>query len=461
MDDVSLLASRRDELARSAAFHGVVLVAAGQPLPIAGTDQSHEFHAHPDHRYLTGLEQPGAVLALDPFEGWQLFAPVRGIEDRVWEGDGVPLEELAARSGVEHTRPVGQLAEWLERRRGEPIAIAGNDDILHRPERYGLSTWETLEPDIHFEASARLAERLAELRRTKDTGEIARMQGAADASLRGHVAAMRLARPGMTERQVEVEIEAEFFRAGAQRTAYGSIVGSGPNGAILHIAPTGRVLREGDIVMVDAGAEMDGYASDVSRTWPVSGRFEGAQRDLYQLVLNVQEAAIAGARPGKEYRELHLEACERMARGLVDLGILRGDPASLVERDAHALFFPHGLGHMLGLATHDAGGCLAGRAPSDRFGLKWLRADLPLQENYVVTIEPGFYVIDALLRDPVRRERYRDAVNWERVDALAGFGGIRIEDDVRITAGGAEVLTAAIPKQIAAIEAFREEALQS
>jgi len=460
MYERSQLAARREAIARGAGFHGVLLVAAGQPIPTAGTDQSHEFHAHPDHRYLAGLEVPGAVLTLDPFEGWQLFAPVPDIEDRVWVGDGVPLEELAARAGMDRARPLTELDAWLERRRGEPMAIAGNHDILHRPERYGLAPWEALELDVHREASEHISQQLAEMRRAKDAEELERMRAAGAASLRGHLAAMRLARPGMTERQVEVEIEAEFFRGGAPRTAYGSIVGSGPNGAILHIAPSSRELREGDIVMVDAGAEMEGYASDVSRTWPVSGRFEGAQRDLYQLVLSVQEAAIADARPGKEYRELHLEACERMAGGLVDLGILRGDPASLVERDAHALFFPHGLGHMLGLATHDAGGCLAGRNPSDRFGLKWLRADLPLQPDYVVTIEPGFYVIDALLRDPLRRETYHDAVNWERVDGLAGFGGIRIEDDVRITGGEAEVLTAAIPKQIDAIEALRREALE-
>jgi Xaa-Pro aminopeptidase len=137
---------------------------------------------------------------------------------------------------------------------------------------------------------------------------------------------------------------------------------------------------------------------------------------------------------------------------------MRGDPEGLVESDAHALFFPHGLGHMLGLATHDAGGCLAGRTPSDRFGLKWLRADLPLQEDYIVTIEPGIYFIPALLDEPGRRERYRDSVNWDRVDALRGFGGIRIEDDVRVTATGAEVLTAAIPKALTEIEALRAEA---
>ncbi|MGH2632636.1 MAG: M24 family metallopeptidase, partial [Tepidiformaceae bacterium] len=228
---------------------------------------------------------------------------------------------------------------------------------------------------------------------------------------------------------------------------------------VLHVAPGQRQLAAGDLVLVDAAAEYRGYASDITRTFPVSPHFTGTQRDLYQLVLDVQLTAIANVRPGVEYKALHLAASRQIASGLAELGILRGDADDLVERDAHALFFPHGLGHMLGLATHDAGGCLAGRTPSDRFGLKWLRADLPLAEGYVVTIEPGIYFIPAVIEDPERRHAYADAVDWDRVDALASFGGIRIEDDVLVTATGAEVLSAAIPKSIAEIEAIRQEAL--
>lgn len=459
MVEPSALRARRERIARGYDARHPAVVPGGLPVPIAGSDQFHDFHAHPEFLYLAGIHVPGSVLTFDPREGWRLFAPVPSLEDRVWVGDGVPLEELAALGGFERVRGLDAFAAWLEAHRGEPLAVAGNDDLQHRPAEYGVPGWLQLEPEIDGEASGRLRELMAEARRAKDADELAAMRRAAVASRAGHLAALRTARPGMTERRVQVEIEAEFFRSGGDRTAYGSIVGSGPNGAILHIAPTARELRDGDIVMVDAGAEVDGYASDVSRTWPVGPRFEGAQRDLYQLVLAVQEQAIHDARPGKEYRELHLEASERLAAGLVDLGILRGDPATLVERDAHALFFPHGLGHMLGLATHDAGGCLAGREKSERFGLKWLRADLPLKPDYVVTIEPGLYFIPALLQDRDRREQYRDAVNWDAVDSLGAFGGIRIEDDVRITTGEPEVLTAAIPKSLTHIEALRREAL--
>lgn len=458
METADRVAERRQRVARAWDLQrGVVLVASGLPVPIAGTDQFHEFHAHPEFRYLASIGEPASVLAFDPGEGWQLFVRFPGPDDRIWTGDGPDPALLRARAGLP-PRPIEELTAWLEARRGEPLAILGNDDIRHHPAGYLLPPLDRFEAVLDEDLAARLSWQVAEARRAKDPDELDAMRRAAAASVAGHVLALRTVRPGMTERNVQVELEAEFFRSGGDRTAYGSIVGSGPNGAILHFAPTRRVLAPGELVLIDAGAEVDGYASDVTRTFPVGPRFEGIQRDLYQLVFEVQRAAIAAARPGVEYRDLHLAACLQIARGLVDLGILRGDPADLVERDAHALFFPHGLGHLLGLATHDAGGCLQGRTPSDRFGLKWLRADLPLQPGYVVTIEPGIYFIPAILADPQRREAYRDAVDWQRVDALRNFGGIRIEDDILVTESGAEVLTAALPSELRAIESLRAEA---
>lgn len=432
---------------------------SGLPIPVAGTDQFHDFHAHAEHAYLAGTAIPGSVLAFDPGEGWSLFAPVPTMEERIWVGEGETLDAAAERSGLDAIRPLGELRAWLEQRRGQPLVIAGNSDILAQAEGYAIANWAALEVAIDYEAGARISERIAEARRAKDPGELDLMRSAASATRAGHLAAMRFARPGMTERELQVEVEAEFFRNGSPRTAYGSIVGGGPNAAVLHFSPTARPFAEGELILMDAAAEYEAYAADVTRTFPVGARFEGPQRDIYDLVYRVQRAAIAGVRPGKEFRELHLEACAGIAAGLADLGILRGRAEDLVEQDAHALFFVHGLGHMLGLATHDAGGCLAGRPKSDRFGLKWLRADLPLQEDYVVTIEPGVYFINALLADPEVRERYRQAVNWPLVDSLAGFGGVRIEDDVRVTASGCEVLSAGIPSHIDEVEALRREGL--
>lgn len=457
LDAAALVAERRARAAeRWDLDRGVVLVPAGLMLPIAGTDQFHDYHAHPEHRYLAGVGQPGGVLAFDAGEGWTLFVPQPDAAERVWTGDGPSLAAVGEAAGLE-ARPASELGGWLERRRGEPLAVIANDDITQRAAEYGVESWASLEFATDEEESERLRTVVAELRRAKDPRELALMREAAAATHRGHMAGIRKARAGMSERALQIEIEVEFFRAGAERTAYGSIVGGGPNAATLHFAPTAREFGEGELILVDAGAEVGGYASDVTRTYPVGTRFEGIQRDLYELVLGVQERAIAGARPGKEYRELHLAASVETAQGLIDLGLLRGEAEDLVERDAQALFFPHGLGHMLGLATHDAGGCLEGRVPSERPTLRYLRADLPLQPGYVVTIEPGVYFIRALLEDPDLRRRYHDDVDWERVDGLLDFGGIRIEDDVLITEEGAEVLSAATPKSLDAIEELRRE----
>ncbi len=461
MPDPSQLNARRAAAATAWTSHpGPVLIPAGLPVPIAGTDQFHSFHAHAEQYYLSGSPIAGSALTFDSREGWTLFMPLASIEERVWSGDGESPESAATASGIEAVRPIDGLTSWLERRRGEPLALLGNRDILGNPAGYGIANWQALEVEIDETASGVLSDEVSNLRRAKAPDELGLMRMAAGASAAGHLLAMRKARAGLTERQLQVEVEAEFFRHGAQRTAYSSLVGGGPNASVLHFSPTSRPFGDGDLVLMDAAGEVDGYAADITRTFPIAARFSGVQRDLYQLVLAVQETAVRGVRPGVEFLALHLAAAEQIAAGLVDLGILRGDPAALVEQDAHAIFFPHGLGHMLGLATHDAGGCLAGRTKSDRFGLKWLRADLPLQENYVVTIEPGVYFIKALLTNPEWRTRHRDTVRWERVDSLLDFGGIRIEDDVRVTPQGSEVLSASIPKSIEAIEAIRREALE-
>ncbi len=438
---------------------GAVLVASGLPVPIPGTDQSHEFHAHNEFAYLSGIELDAATLAFDPREGWTLFAPVASQEDRVWSGDSESLESLAERTGIDRVRPSTALESWLEQRRGETVALLGNHDFEQRTPHYGVMNLPALELTFDRPLAAELSDRISEQRRAKDGDELRRMRAASAASAGGHLLAMNLARPGMTERQLQVEMEAEFFRHGAKRTAYGSIVGTGSNGSVLHFSPTSRELRDGDLVLIDAAAEYDSYAADITRTFPVAAAYTGIQRDLYELVLETQTTAIGKVRPGQEYRDLHLAAAHQIASGLRDLDILRGNPADLVESDAHAIFFPHGLGHMLGLATHDSGGCLAGREKSDRFGLKWLRADLPLQPGYVVTIEPGIYFIRTLLTDPAWREKYRESVSWDRIDTMLDFGGIRIEDDILVTEDGPEVLSAAIPRTIPEIEAIRRDAL--
>jgi Xaa-Pro aminopeptidase len=210
--------------------------------------------------------------------------------------------------------------------------------------------------------------------------------------------------------------------------------------------PTERPFQSGELVLIDAAAEVRRYLCDVTRTFAVTGSFSGFQKEVYDVVLHAEKRAIARCRAGTEYRDVHLGAARDIAEGLVRLGLLRGDVDTLVERDVHALFFPHGIGHMVGFGVRDATGYLPGRQPSPRPGLAALRTDLPLQPGYVLTIEPGIYFVPALLGDSKRRETYRDAVAWDRVDRLMDFGGVRIEDNVLVTAGEPEVLTASIPR---------------
>ena len=369
--------------------------------------------------WLTGHEVSGAVLAFDPRSGWTDFVPPVTQAERVWEGrqdsPGTPLPELAG---------------WLAARRGRPVVALGVPiaGLEGDPAR-----------------AAALREQLLHARRPKDAHEIALLRRASEATAVGFKALVQALKPGVSERALQVELELGFLRAGGDRTGYSSIVGIGSNSGVLHFTPSARQAKPGDVVLVDAGAEVGRYTADVTRTYRLPGGDDGFFRSLHALVLAVERKAIDGCRPGAEWRDLHLAASLQIAEGLVSLGLLVGSAESLVERDTHALFFPHGLGHMVGLGVRDASGYLPGRARSNRPGLSMLRTDLPLEKGYVMTVEPGIYFIPALIQDPALRERHRDAVRWDRVDALLEFGGIRIEDDVLVTDDEPDVLTAAIP----------------
>jgi Xaa-Pro aminopeptidase len=225
---------------------------------------------------------------------------------------------------------------------------------------------------------------------------------------------------------------------------YDTIIGTGANSAVLHFMPSARAMRRGELVLIDAGAEHLGYVSDITRTFAVGGAFDETQQELHAVVHAAQRAAIDAVAPGVEWRDVHLIASRAIAEGLVAVGILRGSLDSLVESGAAALFFPHGIGHLLGLGVRDAGEPLYERR-HDPPPFPNLRIDLPLAPGMVVTVEPGVYFVPALLEDPERRRRHRDEVDWARVDRMLGFGGIRIEDNLLVTADGHESITVDVP----------------
>ncbi len=390
---------------------GVVLVAAGDEIPVPGRgDRAYPFRAHTEYLYLTDRERPGGVLAYAPDDGWVEFVTPVTADELLWTG----LE--GDREGVpEGTRPLDELDQWVGDR---PVRRLGAE----------------AEPD------AELRDALIVVRRPKDDIELERMRTAAEATRAGFEELVSLIRAGRTERELQVALEAAFLRNGGDFLAFESIVAAGDHAAVLHFSPTARELRDGDLLLIDAGAEYRGYASDVTRTYAVGGTFTAEQALVHDTVRRAGETAIAACRPGVEWHDVHRAAALVVAEGLVELGVLRGSPETLVESGAATLFFPHGVGHLVGLGVRDTGPASV-ELPTSLPGLPRLRLDITLQPRQAWTVEPGIYVVPALLS----RERGREGVDWDRVDELHGFGGVRLEQNVLITDDGCEILTAAIP----------------
>jgi Xaa-Pro aminopeptidase len=400
----------------------LVLIGAGAEISRPGRgDATYPFEAHSEYYYLTDRNRPGGVLAFDPRDGWVEFVPPITASDRLWSG---------APPGEPQGPTTRDLEGWLAERAGRAVVWLGSAPA-----------------DARFDAG--LAEELRfgldRVRRPKDAVELERMRVACRATRAAFAAVVPLLREGVSEREAQIELEAEAFRHGAEAMAYDTIVGGGVNSAVLHFGPSARRFRAGELVLIDAGAQYLGYASDVTRTYPLGGRLDARQQALHSVVHAAQRAAIERCRPGVEWRDVHLTAALAIADGLAGWGLLRGDPDSLVESGAVWLFFPHGIGHLVGLGVRDAGGTPLPERRHDPKPYPNLRIDLPLEPGMVVTVEPGIYFVPALLNDPEQRRLHHDRVAWDRVDGMLDFGGIRIEDNVLITEDGHEIITAEIP----------------
>ncbi|MCB9663355.1 MAG: aminopeptidase P N-terminal domain-containing protein [Alphaproteobacteria bacterium] len=403
--------------------------------------------------YLTGCALPDAALWLEDGRA-ELYLPVPGEEDALWHGPTPPPEALRDRYGVDAVLPLHALPGRLQGRSVRTLAVA---DAARTAE---LARWTGQALAFGREhGDPELVQAVIALRRTKGPEELDSLRRVAALTARAHVLTMAATRPGITERALTAVFEACLASHGAV-PGYATILTQ--DGQVLHHHGHEGTCTEGRLLLLDGGGEWeaDGYGADLTRTWPVSGRFTSRQRSAYEAVLAAQEAAIARCRAGVRYREVHDAACLVLARWLIDEGLLRGlGPDEAVERGAHALFFPHGIGHLLGLDVHDLenfGDLPAyppGQGRPEAFGTRNLRLDLPLEPGWVVTIEPGFYVVPEILGQPALRDRFRHVLDLDAVAAWAGFGGIRIEDDVVITAGLPEVLTEAAPKAVAAVEA--------
>jgi Xaa-Pro aminopeptidase len=450
------LKQRRQRLAELVAFPIILWSGVSRPRNFAANQ--YPFRASSHFLYFAGLPLENAAVYL--FAGrLELFLDAATASDALWHGSTPSPEQIGNWLEADAVHPLADLGKYSLDAATLPlpdlVGQQAQSEILGRPILFPLSPTPE---SAAAQNDLALAQAIGQLRLCHDPAALTEMRHAAAVTVQAHVAGFKATRFAQSEAQIRAAMEAVIAEANYS-CAYNSIVTV--HGEVLHNHHYHHPCQLGDLLLADVGAETPmGWAADVTRTWPVSGTFSPSQRAIYTVVLAAHDACLAMIQPGVEYRQIHLQAATILAEGLVDLGILVGTASELVERDAHALFFPHGVGHLLGLDVHDMEdlGDLIGYAPgrrrSSRFGLGYLRLDRPLQENMVVTIEPGFYQVPAILNDPERRQQYQDCVNWQRLAEFADVRGIRIEDDVRVTAEGFEVLTAALPTRLEEIEAL-------
>jgi len=450
--DCSCLRHRRQQLAQL--IEGPVLLWSGTAIARNFAANLLPFRASSHFLYFAGLPLQNAVIGLESGQ-LTLFGDEPVPEAALWHGPSLSRAETATLIGAERHYPLSAVAAWAREVATLPAPTPASHqqqlDWLGRPVS-AINSDGRQESTAETRRDDQLAQAIVQLRLQHDSFAQAQLQQAAQVTVDAHLQGMQATLQRSSEAAIRAEIESVIM-ANQCTTAYASIVTV--QGEVLHNDRYVNPCKPGDLLLVDAGAETPlGWAADVTRTWPVSGQFTPSQRDIYEIVLAAHDACIDQVAPGVEFRDLHLLAALTIASGLVDVGILKGNPEQLVERDAYALFFPHGIGHLLGLDVHDMedlgdlAGYALGRQRCDRQGLCYLRLDRPLRPQMLVTIEPGFYQIPAILNNPQLRHQYQDCVNWDRLAQFQDVRGIRIEDDVWVTDEGSQVLTSALPTAV-------------
>jgi Xaa-Pro aminopeptidase len=445
---IETLRDRRQRLASLIDFPAILWSGTSNPRNFPAN--VFPFRANSHFLYFTGLPLRNAAIRLVA-GNLELFMDDPQPESALWHGEMPNREEIAQIIGADAAKPMAELELFAE----EAATIAVQDAATWTQQSQLLNRW-VLPQKPPQDIDLQLAKAIISLRLIHDDGALAELRKAAAVTVEAHKAGMAATIHAQIEAQVRAAME-QVIIANNMTTSYNSIVTV--HGEVLHNEQYHHSLQPTDLILADVGAETEtGWAGDVTRTWCVNGKFSSTQRDIYDIVLAAHDACIAKIRPSVEYQDLHLLACTVIAEGLVNLGILQGNPQDLVEMNAHTLFFPHGIGHLLGLDVHDMedlgdlAGYEEGRTRSNHFGLSYLRLNRPLHAGMLVTIEPGFYQVPAILNHTDVRLQYQDIVNWERLSQFADVRGIRIEDDVLVTQEGSEVLTAALPTQASQIE---------
>lgn len=421
---------------------GLIVLFAAHPARRNG-DVDYRFRQSSEFLYLSLVPEPGYALVLDPRRGEEtLFIPKLTQQHAVWLGHIPDLAEARQTYGIRDVAYMDALPKAVRRR-------ARGYRVLYADPRARAAARRAA-PRKHLDTPG-LREAFEELRIVKDEGELKLLEKASAATAAGHLAAMRETQPGRWEYEVQADMEREFRAAGCPETGYDSIVAGGRNGAVLHYHHNHDRLRAGDLLLIDAAAECRGYSADVTRTFPISGRFTARQRDVYEAVLRTQLGCIDMARAGVTSMDVQHRSEELLAEGLRDLGLLRGSTEELVETQAVRVFYPHGIGHTLGLDVHDVQGGQRRRLPKRKSGRLRFRARL--EPGFVMTIEPGLYFMHALLDDPEVRRKHRGRVAFDRAEGFKSVGGVRIEDNVVIRRGAPPRNLTRVPKSTKEVEA--------
>ncbi len=449
---------QRRKMLRALLGDGIILIPGNEESSMNYRANTYHFRQDSSFLYFFGIDKPGFYGVCDVDNDKDvLYGNDFDIDDIIWMGEQPAVSDLAAGVGIESSASLKQLADVLKR-----ALKSGRKVHLLPPYRgdHMVALAELMEVDyegVKNLVSQELIAAVVKLRSIKDQYEIAEIEKAVDVASIMHTTAMKMAYPGNYERELAGAIEGIALSHGGP-VSFPVILSM--DGQTLHNHYHGNELHEGRMVVCDAGAETDMcYASDITRTFPVGGKFSTQQRDIYNIVLKANTETIKASIPGRTYREVHLMAARIIAGGLKELGLMKGDLDEAVAAGAHALFFPHGLGHMLGLDVHDMEGLgenLVGYNESlkrsEQFGTAYLRLGRELEPGFVITNEPGCYFIPALIDQWKGELKHSDFINFDQVEKYRGFGGVRIEDDVLITDTGSRVLGTPIPKTVEEVE---------
>ena len=464
MFDAKVYSNRRNQL-KSELKSGLILFLGNPEAPYNYPANTYHFRQDSNFLYYFGLDMPDLAGWIDvDADKDYIFGNDVDLDDIIWMGPQPKMADLAAKAGIMNTAPLKNLAEAVEKAKSSGRKI--HFVPPYRGETY-IELANLLEinvAQVRNNVSENLIKAIVKQRSVKDELEIKEIEKAVEIAWEMHTTAMRMAMPGRIEREIAGTIEGISLAKGGP-VSFPIILSI--HGETLHNHYHGNELKEGRMMVADAGAETTmHYASDITRTVPVGGKFNQRQKDIYEIVLEANMKAIEATKPGVSNLDLHLLAARVIVNGLKNIGLMKGDTEAAVQAGAHAMFFPHGLGHMMGLDVHDMEGLGENYVGYDeeikrssQFGTAFLRLGRKHQPGFVFTIEPGIYFIPALIDLWRKENKFTDFINYNKVETFRDFGGIRIEDDILVTVNGHKVLGKPIPKTVNEVEELMSDPL--